>query len=562
VGGDAAAQMAFDVLQVLRLGAVDVAREVEVEVVLRVADLRHRHHARVARDFGLAREDVHDLVDVLGAQAVLRAVLDEALGGVDHEDALAGGCVFLVEHDDAGGDARAIEEIRGQPDDGLDVAALHEVLADDGLGIAAEEDTVRENARAFAAGLERADDVQQVGVVALLGGRHAVVREALEGVVGRVEAGAPAFVAERRISDDVVEGLELTGGVGEERAGQRVALLDERRGVVVQDHVHPGEAGGGGVLFLPVERDLDVFAVARLVADLQQQRTGAAGGVVDGRVVARLGVADAEELRHDAADLGRSIELPFALAALGGEVPHQVFVGIAEDVVAVGAVLREVERRVLEDGDEVGKTVHHLLAAAEPGGVVEVRHVGQLVGIGQRPEDLLVDLVADVALALECDHVGKAGAPRNRDRGERHADVFVADVFHEQQNEDVVLVLAGIHAAAQLITAGPEGGVEFGFFQGHFLFSILTFSFYGCIWSLRANTPHKRPVHRGRSTLCTGPCSFGSEASWLLCCSAHGGQELSCEDFRYLPKHGGVMIVQAHSVCTLLLWMDIVPIVS
>ena len=42
--------MAVDVLQVLRLGAVDVARQVEVEVVLRVADLRQRHHARVARD--------------------------------------------------------------------------------------------------------------------------------------------------------------------------------------------------------------------------------------------------------------------------------------------------------------------------------------------------------------------------------------------------------------------------------------------------------------------------------------------------------------------------------
>ena len=32
---DAAAQVAVDVLQVLRLGAVDVARQVEVEVVLR-----------------------------------------------------------------------------------------------------------------------------------------------------------------------------------------------------------------------------------------------------------------------------------------------------------------------------------------------------------------------------------------------------------------------------------------------------------------------------------------------------------------------------------------------
>ena len=76
-----------------------------------------------------------------------------------------------------------------------------------------------------------------------------------------------------------------------------------------------------------------------------------------------------------AADLGRRVELALALAALGGEVPHQVFVGVAEDVVALGAVLREVERRVLEDGDQVGEPVHHLLAVAELVGVVEVGEV-------------------------------------------------------------------------------------------------------------------------------------------------------------------------------------------
>ena len=47
--GDAAAQVAVDVLHVLRLGAVDVAREVEVVVVLRVGDFRDGHHAGVAR---------------------------------------------------------------------------------------------------------------------------------------------------------------------------------------------------------------------------------------------------------------------------------------------------------------------------------------------------------------------------------------------------------------------------------------------------------------------------------------------------------------------------------
>ena len=68
--------------------AVDVARQVQVELVL--LDLVERHHARIFRDLELAVEDIHDLVDILGAQAVLGAVLHEAAAGVDHEDALCG----------------------------------------------------------------------------------------------------------------------------------------------------------------------------------------------------------------------------------------------------------------------------------------------------------------------------------------------------------------------------------------------------------------------------------------------------------------------------------------
>jgi hypothetical protein len=39
--------------------------------------------------------------------------------------------------------------------------------------------------------------------------------------------------------------------------------------------------------------------------------------------------------------LGRThtVELPFALAALRGKVPHQVFVGIAKDVVVFRTIL-------------------------------------------------------------------------------------------------------------------------------------------------------------------------------------------------------------------------------
>jgi hypothetical protein len=59
-------------------------------------------------------------------------------------------------------------------------------------------------------------------------------------------------------------------------------------------------------------------------------------------------------------------------------------------------------RLTKSDGDH-GSPVSHLLCAAELGGIVEVRHIGQLVSISQRRDDLLVDLITDVASAFERD---------------------------------------------------------------------------------------------------------------------------------------------------------------
>ena len=125
-----------------------------------------------------------------------------------------------------------------------------------------------------------------------------------------------------------------------------------------------------------------------------------------------------------------------------------------------------------EDADQVGQALDHRLALAELVGVVEVGEVAAGepgVGVDQRLDDLRVDLVADVALALERDHVLEARALRDGDRrGEVVAvAVLVGDVLDEQHEQDVVLVLAGIHAAAQLVAGGPEGGVEVGFLDGH-----------------------------------------------------------------------------------------------
>ena len=43
----------------------------------------------------------------------------------------------------------------------------------------------------------------------------------------------------------------------------------------------------------------------------------------------------------------------------------------------------------------------------------------------------------------------------------------VRDVLHEQQDEDVVLVLRCVHAAAELVAALPQCAVELGLLDRH-----------------------------------------------------------------------------------------------
>lgn len=103
----------------------------------------------------------------------------------------------------------------------------------------------------------------------------------------------------------------------------------------------------------------------------------------------------------------------------------------------------------------------HLLPAPELGGILEIREIGQVIGLAEGTEDLLVDLVADVRLPLQRNHVLEARPWRDRDRRVRQPRVLVADVLNEEQNENVILVLAGVHAAAQFVAVRPERAVEF-----------------------------------------------------------------------------------------------------
>jgi hypothetical protein len=128
-----------------------------------------------------------------------------------------------------------------------------------------------------------------------------------------------------------------------------------------------------------------------------------------------------------------------------------------------------VEVQIFEDGDELAEAVHHFLAAAQFFGVVEVGHVNdaaQVVFGGERGDDL-VDLFADLFVALAVDHVGEGAAGGHGEEAVGVGGGLVGDEFDEEQGEDVILVLGGVHAAAQFVAGFPEGAIERGLFEGH-----------------------------------------------------------------------------------------------
>ena len=133
----------------------------------------------------------------------------------------------------------------------------------------------------------------------------------------------------------------------------------------MQDHVHSRQCPGGVVHLLAVDGD----SAGSLIGGLEQQRSGTAGGVVDCLVLAGVRV-DADHLGHDAGDFGGRVELPLALARLSSEMPHQVLVGVAQQIVAFGSIGTEVE--IIEDGDQLGEPVLHLFARTELAFVIEV----------------------------------------------------------------------------------------------------------------------------------------------------------------------------------------------
>ena len=172
---NATVQVRLDVLQIFRNGAIDIARDVEIIIVLYL-NLLVRHKTGILRiSCDLAVKGGNDLVDILLAQTVLVAILHVIVACIDHKNAFSLIGICFINDNNAGRNTRAVKEVGRQADNALNVALVNDVLADRCLGITSEQNAVRKNDRRFACGFQGFENMQKPSKIAVLFGRHVTV---------------------------------------------------------------------------------------------------------------------------------------------------------------------------------------------------------------------------------------------------------------------------------------------------------------------------------------------------------------------------------------------------
>ena len=250
---DSSQQVRPYVVRFGRRGVIGVAADVEVVVFLRQFVVTY--HGGEAGDVLVAIVGADDLLDMLGVQVILRPAFPVFGVSIDEEHLatpLGGLGVFGSNHKDAGGDARAIEDVGGHADDGVEQIVPDETGPNLLLRSSTEQDTMRHDGADHAAGPKYADHVLDEHQVSLLAALRA---EAVGETLREWDAFRRVVLRERRIGDDPVEPHQLAALLVE-WVGEGVSVLQLGVGDVVQDHVHLGNGPGGAVVLLAVEREI------------------------------------------------------------------------------------------------------------------------------------------------------------------------------------------------------------------------------------------------------------------------------------------------------------------
>ena len=289
----------------------------------------------------------------------------------------------------------------------------------------------------------------------------------------------------RGIGDD---GLEAFAGVL--RLGKGILVADVEVTVVnvVENHIHPRQVVSGRVHLLAVDHTEFLY----LFSYTKEERSGTAGGVIDGL---NAGLSGSDEFGKNLGNLLRGVELAGGFAGAAGELTDEVFVGVAKDV-GFGVVELEVDFiEGAEDIDEGSVTIaigFTKFGGIEVDGFEEVVEIvfgfmahGGLLNVFQDALYVFEDVAASSGEGteevggreVEAEVIDGTGTDGFEDfvglgviRGILVFDciggkdavgkspLFFGEVFEEDESEDVVAELVGVHATPEGVGNVPELG--------------------------------------------------------------------------------------------------------
>ena len=209
---------------------------------------------------------------------------------------------FRAHDEDARRNARAVEEILGQADDGFDEVLLDEFLPDLLFLTAAKEHSVRHDGGHHAVGFARGQHVLCEHEIALLPARGTPApAEALF----ELHVGSRVILAEGRVGDDPVEAFQFAA-IAVQRMEEGVLALDVPGPDAVENHVKPADGPRGGVAHLAAEAEVGRVAaglVNVLVAD-DEHAARTAAWIVNGHARLRP-----EAAHHETDDIARRVKV-------------------------------------------------------------------------------------------------------------------------------------------------------------------------------------------------------------------------------------------------------------
>lgn len=205
---------------------------------------------------------------------------------------------------------------------------------------------------------------------------------------------------------------------------------------------------------------ITVLIYGSLVRRPDEEASAACGRIIQSPLLGRhlTDIANADKPCDDTGHLTRRVELSLALAGLLRKLHHKILVSIADDVIAAGAVVFEVNRRILEYGNQAGYLIDQFLAGAKFVWIVEA-DIGKGTLESVVFKELLDNLVhpfADITLSLGSNQILKGRSFADGKLSKRLTLISVGHIFEEQQNKHIILVPRRFHAAPQFIASLPK----------------------------------------------------------------------------------------------------------